>query len=263
MKTVLDFACHKRDGRPIGMVTSYDAWSARLAAEAGVDCLLVGDSAAMVVHGFPDTLHATMPMMELHTAAVRRGAPGMFIVSDLPFLSFRRGASAAVDAAGALMRAGASAVKLEGVAGHEDAIRQIVGSGIPVMGHLGLMPQSVHQLGGYRVQGKSPEAATRILAEARQLEALGAFSLVLECVPEQLAAEVTAAVNLPTIGIGSGAKTSGQVLVLHDLLGLQAEFRPRFARRYAEGHDIVRDALTRYMADVRAARFPAGDEVLC
>jgi 3-methyl-2-oxobutanoate hydroxymethyltransferase len=263
VKTVLDFARHKREGLPIGMVTSYDSWSARIAGEAGVDCLLVGDSVAMVVHGFPDTLHATMPMMEMHTAAVRRGAPGVFVVADMPFLTFRRGPAAAVDAAGALMRAGASAVKLEGVNGHEEAIAQIVGSGIPVMGHLGLTPQSVHQLGGYRVQGRSSEDAARILEAARKLEALGVFSVVLECVPEQLASEITAALNVPTIGIGSGGKTSGQVLVLHDLLGLQAEFRPRFARRYTEGHETVRDALSRYMADVRAARFPARDEILC
>ncbi len=263
MKSILDFARYKREGLPIGMVTSYDSWSARLAAAAEVDCLLVGDSVAMVVHGFSDTLHATLPMMEMHTAAVRRGAPAMFVVADMPFLSFRRGPAVAVAAAGVLMRAGASAVKLEGVTGHEDAVAQIVGSGIPVMGHLGLTPQSVHQLGGYRVQGRSSQAAARILEEARKLETLGAFALVLECVPEQLAAEITTAVGIPTIGIGSGVKTSGQVLVLHDLLGLQADFRPRFARRYAEGHELVRDALVRYMADVRAARFPARDEVLC
>lgn len=263
MKTVLDFARAKREGLPIGMVTSYDAWSARIAAEAGIDCLLVGDSVAMVVHGFADTLHATDEMMVAHTAAVRRGAPGSFVVADMPFLSFRRGPIAAVEAAGALMRAGASAVKLEGISGHEDAVRQIIGSGIPVMGHLGLTPQSVHQLGGYRVQGRSSEDAARILKDARQLESLGAFALVLECVPEQLATDVTAALAIPTIGIGSGGKTSGQVLVLHDLLGLQADFRPRFARRYVEGHAIVREALERYLADVRAARFPSREEVLC
>jgi 3-methyl-2-oxobutanoate hydroxymethyltransferase len=171
MKNILEFARHKREALPIGMVTSYDTWSARLAVEAGVDSLLVGDSVAMVVHGHPDTLHATMAMMELHTAAVRRGAPGVVVVADMPFLSFRRGAAAAVEAAGALMQAGASAVKLEGVTGHEDAISQIVGSGIPVMGHLGLTPQSVHQLGGYRVQGRSADDAARILDDARKLEA--------------------------------------------------------------------------------------------
>lgn len=263
MKSIVEFTRHKREGLPICVVTSYDAWSARLAAAAGIDCLLVGDSAAMVVHGFPDTLHATVGMMVAHTAAVRRGAPEMFVVADMPFLSFRRGPAAALDAAGALMQAGASAVKLEGVRGHEDVVTQLVGSGIPVMGHLGLTPQSVHQLGGYRVQGRSSADAQRILDDARALELLGAFSVVLECVPEQLAADITTALTIPTIGIGSGAQTSGQVLVLHDLLGLQADFQPRFARRYLEGHALVREALEHFAADVRAARFPARAEVLC
>ncbi|BET65490.1 3-methyl-2-oxobutanoate hydroxymethyltransferase [Opitutales bacterium ASA1] len=263
MKGILDFARARRDGRPIGMVTSYDAWSARLAAQAGVDCLLVGDSVAMVVHGFADTLHATPEMMVAHTAAVRRGAPELFVVADMPFLTFRKGPETALDVAGALMRAGASAVKLEGVRGHERTVEQLVGSGIPVMGHLGLTPQSVHQLGGYRVQGRSAEDAARLLEDARTLQALGAFALVLECVPEQLATDATEALAIPTIGIGSGPRTSGQVLVLHDLLGLSDEFRPRFARRYLEGHALVRDALQRYVTDVREARFPAREEVLC
>ncbi len=263
MKGILDFARAKREGRPFSMVTSYDAWSARLAAQAGIDCLLVGDSAAMVVHGFPDTLHATPEMMVMHTAAARRGAAEIFIVADMPFLTFRKGPAVALEVAGELMRAGASAVKLEGVRGHEETIAQLVGSGIPVMGHLGLTPQSVHQLGGYRVQGRSSEDAARLLDDARALERLGAFSVVLECVPEQLAADITTAVGIATIGIGSGQRTSGQVLVMHDLLGLQDEFRPRFARRYLEGHEIVRDALGRYAADVREARFPAREEILC
>lgn len=263
MKGVLDFARAKRESSPIAMVTSYEAWSARLAAAAGIDCLLVGDSVAMVVHGLPDTLQATLEMMIAHTAAVRRGAPELFVVADMPFLSYRRGTTAAIEAAGALMRAGANAVKLEGLAGHEDVVAHLVGSGIPVMGHLGLTPQSVHQLGGYRVQGRSAEAAQRILAEARRLEELGAFSLVLECVPEQLATEISAVLTIPTIGIGSGGRTNGQVLVLQDLLGLQADFHPRFARRYVEGHALVREALAHYVADVRAARFPAREEVLC
>lgn len=263
MKSILDFARYRRDGQPISMVTSYDAWSSRLAHEAGVDCLLVGDSAAMVVHGFSDTLNATIEMMELHTAAVRRGAPEAFVVSDLPFLSFRRGRDAAVEAAGQLMQAGASAVKLEGVRGHEDVIQHLVGSGIPVMGHLGLTPQAVRQIGGYRVQGRSAEEARQLLEDARSLEDLGVFALVLECIPEQLAAEVTAALKIATIGIGSGPATSGQVLVLHDLLGLQADFHPRFARRYVEGHDVVRTALQQYVADVRSAKFPAREEILC
>lgn len=263
MKTILDFARAKRERSPIAMVTAYDAPSARLAAAAGIDCLLVGDSVAMVVHGHDATLAADLPMMTLHTAAVRRGAPALFVVADLPFLAHRRGPAAAVDAAGALLRAGASAVKLEGVRGHEDVVRHLVDSGIPVMGHLGLTPQSVLQLGGYRVQGRSEADAHRLLEDARRLAELGAFALVLECVPERLAAEVTAALPIPTIGIGAGGGTDGQVLVWHDLHGLQDELRPRFARRYYEGGAAQREALERYVADVRAARFPAPAEVLC
>jgi len=167
-----------------------------------------------------------------------------------------------VRAAGALMRAGATAVKIEGVTGHEDIITHLIGSGIPVMGHLGLTPQSVHQLGGNRLQGRTPEAAARLKAEAQTLEKLGAFSLVLECVPAALAAEISGALAIPSIGIGAGPATDGQVLVLADLLGLDAAFRPRFARRYLEGHETVLGAVNAFARDVRAARFPAEVEVL-
>lgn len=262
MKSILDFNRARQEGRPIVMVTAYDAPMARLVAESEADVILVGDSAAMVVHGLPSTVHATLDMMVLHTAAVRRGAPDRVVVADLPFLSFRLGREAAVRAAGALMQAGATAVKLEGVAGHEDVVAHLVGSGIPVMGHLGLTPQSVHQLGGYRLQGRSEAEAARLLTEARRLEQLGAFALVLECVPAALAAEITAALSVATIGIGAGAGTSGQVLVLNDLLGLDAEFRPRFARRYLDGRGEILTALNAYARDVRAARFPAREEVL-
>ncbi|MDQ5980086.1 MAG: 3-methyl-2-oxobutanoate hydroxymethyltransferase [Verrucomicrobiota bacterium] len=262
MKSILDFNRARQQGRPIVMVTAYDAPMARLVAASEVDVILVGDSAAMVVHGLPSTVHATLDMMALHTAAVRRGAPERVIVADLPFLSFRQGREVAVRAAGALMQAGATAVKLEGVTGHEDVVAHLVGSGIPVMGHLGLTPQSVNQLGGYRVQGRSEADAARLLAEARRLEELGAFALVLECVPAALAAEITAALSIATIGIGAGGGTSGQVLVLNDLLGLDAEFRPRFARRYFDGHGEILAALNAYARDVRGARFPAREEVL-
>lgn len=262
MKSILDFNRARQEGRPIVMVTAYDAPSARIVTAADADVILVGDSVAMTVHGLPSTIHATLAMMELHTAAVRRGAPALLIVADLPFLTFRRGRAAAVDAAGALLRAGATAVKLEGVAGHEDVIAHLVGSGIPVMGHLGLTPQSVNQLGGYRLQGRSEADAARLQAEARQLQELGAFSLVLECVPAGLAAEITARLEIATIGIGAGIGTSGQVLVWHDLLGLDPVFRPRFARRYLDGHGDMLTALKAYAADVRGARFPAREEVL-
>jgi 3-methyl-2-oxobutanoate hydroxymethyltransferase len=260
MKNVLEFAAAKAAGRRISMVTCYDASFARVLEASAVDSLLVGDSAAMVMHGHGDTLAATVELMALHTAAVRRGAPTRFLVADLPFLSFRKGVPAALDAVAELMRAGANAVKLEGVAGHEDVITAITGSGVPVMGHLGLTPQSVHALAGFRVQGRSEDDAARILADARLLESLGCFALVLECVPSPLAARITAALAIPTIGIGAGADCDGQVLVLQDLLGLSGDFRPRFVRRYLDGAALVGDAIDRFDRDVKQGTFPAPTE---
>jgi 3-methyl-2-oxobutanoate hydroxymethyltransferase len=262
VKTILDFSRAKREQHPIVMLAAYDALLARIVATSDADAILVGDSVAMVAHGFPSTIHATVDMMVTHVAAVRRGAHEIVVVADLPFLSVRRGLQAATDAAGALMQAGATAVKLEGVAGHEGVVAHLVQSGIPVMGHLGLTPQSVHQLGGYRLQGRAPEEAERVRREARQLEELGAFAIVLECIPALLAATITEERSIPTIGIGAGAGTAGQVLVLSDLLGLDAQFQPRFARKYLEGHEVVRDAINRFARDVRAAGFPAREEVL-
>lgn len=261
MKNILEFARAKREERPIVVIAAYDALMARVLAASECDAILVGDSVAMVVHGHPSTVHATVEMMALHTAAVRRGAPDMVVIADMPFLSVRSGRDEAVRAAGALMRAGATAVKVEGVTGHEEIITHLIGSGIPVMGHLGLTPQSVNQLGGYRVQGRDAAAAARVLAEARTLDKLGAFAVVLECVPAELAAAITQAVAMPTIGIGAGPHTAGQVLVLADLLGLDAQFSPSFARTYLDGHAAVRSAVNAFAADVRSARFPAREEV--
>ncbi len=260
MKTILDFARAKRGS--IVMLTAYDALMARLVAGSDADAILVGDSVAMTVHGFPSTIHATIEMMTTHVAAVRRGAPEIVVVGDMPFMSVRRGKQAAVEAAGALLQAGATAVKIEGVVGHEDVITHLIGSGIPVMGHLGLTPQSVHQFGGYRLQARSAAEAERLRGDARTLEELGAFALVLECVPELLATTVTDERAIPTIGIGAGGGTSGQVLVISDLLGLDPNFQPRFARRYLEGHELVTDAINRFARDVRAASFPARQEIL-
>lgn len=262
MKTILDFSRAKRGQHPIVMIAAYDALMARLVADTQADALLVGDSVAMVVHGHPSTVHATIDMMALHVAAVRRGAPERVIVADMPFLSVRRGVAAATEAAGALMQAGATAVKIEGVAGHEDVIAHLVGSGVPVMGHLGLTPQSVHQLGGYRWQGRDAAGAERLRAEAARLEALGAFAFVLECVPAELADGISRERSIPSIGIGAGAGTDGQVLVLSDLLGFDARFQPRFVRRYLNGHELVREAVDHFVRDVRTAQFPARAEVL-
>ncbi len=262
MKSILDLARAKREERPVVILTAYDALMARLLAASEIDAILVGDSAAMVVHGFPSTIHATVEMMAVHTAAVRRGAPAAIVIADMPFLSVRRGREEAVRAAGVLMQAGATAVKIEGVTGHEDIISHLVQSGIPVMGHLGLTPQAVHQLGGFRLQGRTAEDASRLAAEAQALEKLGTFALVLECVPAALAADISRSLAIPVIGIGAGGATDGQVLVLADLLGLDAGFRPRFARRYREGHADTLSAVNAFVRDVRAARFPAPEEVL-
>jgi len=260
MKSVLDFGAAKAAGRKISMVTCYDTAFARVLEASQVDSILVGDSAAMVMHGHSDTLAATVELMALHTAAVRRGAPTRFLVTDLPFLSFRKGIPAALDAVAAMMRAGAQAVKLEGVAGHEDVITAIVGSGVPVMGHLGLTPQSVNAFAGYRVQGRSDDDAARIVEDAKRLEALGCFSIVLECVPSALGARITRAVGIPTIGIGAGAGCDGQVLVLQDMLGLAGGRLPRFVRTYLDGAQAVREAVDRFDSDVKQGTYPAAAE---
>jgi len=258
--TVQDFARCKAEGRKISIVTAYDAWSARIVARSHVDAILVGDSVAMVVHGHETTLAATVGLMALHTRAVARAGTGKFLITDLPFLSYRGGVPAAIAAVGALVRSGAQAVKLEGVDGHEDVIRQIVGSGVPVMGHIGLTPQSVHQFGGFRVQGRSDADASRLVRQAQTLEHLGCFSIVLECIPAELAARIRSELTIPTIGIGAGAETDGQVLVLHDLVGLDQTRTPRFVRRYADGEGILTAALDAYDADVKEARFPDPQE---
>jgi 3-methyl-2-oxobutanoate hydroxymethyltransferase len=260
VRTVDDFARRKALGRKIVLVTAYDTWSARLIAASSVDAILVGDSAAMVVHGEPTTLGATVSMMAMHTRAVARGAQGRFIVADMPFLSFRKGIPAAMRAVAALVRSGANAVKLEGVDGHEDVIRHIVGSGVPVMGHVGLTQQSVNAVGGYKVRGKSEGEAAALVRQAKALEELGCFAIVLECVPSGVAARITSALTVPTIGIGAGASTSGQVLVLHDLLGLGTSAPPRFVRPYLDGAHAITAALDAFAGDVVDGRFPSAAE---
>ncbi len=260
MNAVLDFARFKAEGRKISIVTAYDAWSARLIARSNVDAILVGDSVMMAVHGHPTTLAATVGLMAVHTGAVARAAAGKFIIADLPFLSFRKGIPAAMRAVGRLVAGGAHSVKLEGVDGHEGVIRHIVESGIPVMGHIGMTPQSVNQFGGFRVQGKDGDGAAKLLRQAHALADLGCFSIVLECVPAELAARITSELTIPTIGIGAGVGTDGQVLVLHDLWGLDTTHVPRFVRRYADGEGILTNALNEYDTDVKATRFPGPGE---
>ena len=260
MTCVRDFARFKAEGRKISIVTAYDAWTARLIARSNVDAVLVGDSAAMVMHGHSTTVAATVALMALHTSAVARSASGKFVIADLPFLSFRKGIRAAMSAVGTLVRSGAQAVKLEGVDGHEEVIERIVGSGVPVMGHIGLTPQSVNAFGGFRVQGRSEAEAAALLRQAHLLQDLGCFSIVLECVPSQLAERITSELAVPTIGIGAGIGTDGQVLVLQDLWGVDTTHTPRFVRRYIDGERLLTCALNRYDDDVKAIRFPAAEE---
>ncbi len=260
MKSIHQFKQMKIEGQKITMVTCYDACFAKILSETDIDMLLVGDSVAMVYHGYDSTIHATPEMMRLHTEAVARGAPNKFIVGDMPFLSFRKGPNFALEVGASLMRAGADAIKLEKVKGHEETIEILIESGIPVMGHLGLTPQSVHQLGGHKVQAKTSAQAEQLLVDAKKLESLGCFSLVLECVPRDLATKVSQALSIPTIGIGAGGKTDGQVLVLHDMLGANSEFHPKFLRKYADINSSTASAVKQFIADVREQKFPTEEE---
>src|SRR6266851_2536301 len=252
---VLDFQKMKDEGRKISMVTCYDYSSARAVAESSIDCILVGDSVAMTMHGFSNTLSATTPMMALHTAAVARGAPSKFIVADLPFLSYRKGLKEAMDSVHDLMSAGAHAVKLEGVRGHPEIVRHIVDSGVPVMRHLGLTPQSLHGLGGMKIQARTNAAVKVLASEARELEDAGCFALVLESVPAEAARQVTKLIKIPVIGIGAGPGVSGQVLVYQDMIGLNPGFKPKFLRTYANAFDIIQAALNAYDRDVKSGSF--------
>ena len=243
--------------QPIVMITAYDAPSGRLADEAGADLILVGDSAAMTMLGHDSTVPATVDEMVFLTRAVTRGARRPLVIADMPFGSFQVSDEEAVENAIRFVKeAGADAVKLEGAGPTLSRVQAIVGAGIPVMGHIGLTPQSATMLGGFKAQGRTAEKAARLLSDARALEAAGCFSLVLEAVPASVAAEITQRLVIPTIGIGAGADTDGQVLVWHDLLGLYEGSSPRFVKRYADLATTIREAVGAYAADVRERRFP-------
>lgn len=253
---IFDFMKMKQQGEKITMVTCYDYSSAKILSLTNVDCLLVGDSVAMVMHGYKDTLSATLEMISLHTKAVSRGAENKFIIADLPFLSYRKSMSENVSAAQMLMQSGAQAVKLENAAGNLDLIRHLTESGIPVMGHLGLTMQLMHTLGGLKVQGKTGEAAERMKQDALQLQEAGCFALVLECVPQALAETISRALQIPTIGIGAGPNTDGQVLVYQDLLGLTLDFHPKFVKTFMDGQTQVKLGIEEYVKAVKTGEFP-------
>lgn len=260
MTTVTTFKQRKRKATPISMVTCYDAWSAKILNETDVDCILVGDSLAVVMHGFDSTVHATVEMMVMHVAAVARGAPDKFIIADMPFLSCSKGLEVAMDAVQVLMQAGAHAVKIEGADHQLPIIEHIVEAGVPVMGHLGLTPQSIHNLGGHKVQGKDEAGIDKIMKGAKALEAAGCFAVVLECVPNKLGDCVSRSIAVPTIGIGAGPHTDGQVLVLQDLIGSDPAFSPKFLRRYADTHAVISSAVQAFHTDVVEREFPNTEE---
>ena len=250
----------RRGADPLVMVTAYDAPSARIADEAGVDLILVGDSVAMVVLGYDDTLQVTTEDIAHHVAAVARTRPRPMVIADMPWMSYHVNVEETVRNAAALIRAGAQAVKLEGGSKRLAMVSGILDAEIPVMGHLGLTPQSVHAMGGFKVQGKEVGAAEALVADAQALAEAGCFSIVLEGVPDAVARMVTEAIDVPTIGIGAGPACDGQVLVFHDLLGLQDRVLPKFVRRYATLKDDAVAAMATYAADVRSGRFPSDAE---
>lgn len=247
----------KKGQEKITMLTAYDYPMAKIVDAAGCDMILVGDSLGNVVLGYADTTHVTMEDMIHHSRAVSRGANHALIVTDMPFLSYQTGKRDAVINAGRLIAEGyAHAVKLEGGAEIKETVRALTNAGIPVCGHLGLTPQSVHQLGGYAMQAKSESAAEKLLADAKSLEEAGAFAIVLECIPKALAARVTEELSIPTIGIGAGSACDGQVLVLYDMLGLFSDYVPSFVKRYAELNTTVTTAVEDYIKDVKEGVFP-------
>ena len=260
-KTVSTFQAMKAEGRKISMLTCYDYSTARLIDEAGVDAVLVGDSLGNVILGYPDTLAVTMDDMIHHGAAVVRGVRDALVVVDMPFMSYQVSVKQAVKNAGRLVKkTGCAAVKLEGGENVADRVRAIVDAGIPVVGHIGLTPQSVNALGGYKVQGRDEKAAVKLMHDARALEKAGAFAIVLECVPAPLAAFISSHICVPTIGIGAGAGCDGQVLVYQDMLGLYSDMKPKFVRRFAELGEGMRQAFAAYDKAVKDGTFPNESE---
>ncbi len=261
IQKITDFEKKKKTGEKISMLTVYDYSMARLLAQTSVDTILVGDSLGNVIQGNTDTLSVSLDDMVYHGRSVRRAIPDKFITIDMPFLTYQVSNEEAIRNAGLLLsKTGADAVKLEGAGRFVKTINLLTETGIPVMGHLGLTPQSVHQLGGYRIQGKTIEARSRIISDAKEIEDAGAFALVLEMVPAELAKEVAQSLSIPVIGIGAGPDTDGQVLVFHDYLGLIRDFRPSFARAYDHLAERIHIATEKYCEDVRTGHFPSKDE---
>jgi 3-methyl-2-oxobutanoate hydroxymethyltransferase len=260
MMTILDFQRYKYDKKKLIVVTAYDALFARIVEQAGIEAILVGDSLGVVVQGKTNTLSVTMDEMLYHTKLVAEAAQHALVIGDMPFMSYQAGQEEALRNAGRFLQAGAQAIKLEGGAVVADRVAAMTSIGIPVMGHLGMTPQSVHRYGGYKVQGKESDRAQAMLTDAKALEAAGAFAIVLEAIPTELAKTITEQVAIPTIGIGAGPHCDGQVLVLYDLLGLFDDFVPKFVKPYAHLKADALQALRRYKEEVDEGKFPSESE---
>lgn len=257
---VLDFQKMKKKKKLISMITCYDYWTASIINKTNIDCLLVGDSLAMVMYGESSTIPADTELMALHTRAVRKGAPEKFIITDMPFLSHRKGLLSAMESVEIIMKSGANAVKIEGIDGHEDVIKHIIESGIPVMGHIGLTPQSHNQLGGFKVQNKTEDSVNQLIDQGKRLEKAGCFSIVAECIPTDAAQKLSESIKIPVIGIGAGNSTDGQVLVLQDLMGVNTGYVPKFVRKYMDSEKLISDALNEFDKNVKDRSFPAKKE---
>lgn len=257
MKSILEF---RKSKAPISVITCYDYWSAKIIDETDIDAVLVGDSVSMVMHGYESTVHATIEMMCMHVSAVRRGLNNKFLIADFPFLAHRRGTEYLMDGVDRLMKCGANAIKIEGAGESIDAIKQLISSGVPVMGHLGFTPQSINIIGGNKVQGKEEKKAEKLIEDAVALQEAGCFAIVLELVPAELAKKITEKLEIPTIGIGAGKYTSGQVLVLHDMLGLNKDFNPKFLKKFMDGYSSIKEAIENYNSEVKNKKFPTEKE---
>ncbi|MGD8779270.1 MAG: 3-methyl-2-oxobutanoate hydroxymethyltransferase [Ignavibacteria bacterium] len=259
MVSVNEFKKYKKENRKISVITCYDFTSAKIVNETDVDCVLIGDSAAMVMHGYETTVNANLEMMCYHVSAVAKGATNKFLIADLPFLQHRRGIDRLIDSVDKLMKCGANSVKIEGAGDNVKVIEYVVNSGVPVMGHLGLTPQSIYQLGGYKIQGKNGDE-NKLIDAAKSLENAGCFAIVLELISSEVAKRITEAISIPTIGIGAGQYTSGQVLVFQDMLGCNMGFEPKFLRKYLNGYELIRDAINNYNSDVKKNDYPSQEE---
>lgn len=256
MDLVRTFKQLKKEGKKITVVTSYDYWSAKIVNQTNVSAILVGDCAAMVIHGNQNTTFADIDVLALHVRAVARGAPNKFIIASMPIFSLHKGLEDAIENVKLLVQSGAQAVKIEGAKGNEEVIQAIIKAGIPVVGHVGLMPSRHYMIGGFKCQGREEEDAKQIIEQAKTFEELGAFAVVLEAVPKQLGSRVRAALEIPVIGIGAGMDCDGQALVLQDMLGLLTDFKPKFVRRYLDGAKLITEAINHFVADVENKEYP-------